>query len=150
MDVQVTVHSGPFLGRPRIYPHVTSLTCDGSTWRLHFGLRGKAAMVILTDVRFHNEAEYILRAGGYLAHISRTDENGSPYVAPDRDPQHESETALDDWILWDFAVSAPSGRLDLLENAGNTIYGRACAKHAARLRMLAADDPASAAVFDQS
>ena len=107
----------------------------------------KPRIVILTDVRFPNEAEYILSAGGYLAEISRTNENGNPYVARDRDPQHESETSLDSWFLWDFTVSAPSGRLDLLESAGNTIYDQACAKHAARLRVLVAADPTSTAVF---
>ena len=50
MDVQVTVHRGPFKDRPRIYQNVTSLTCDGSTWRLYFALLGRSAMVVLTDV----------------------------------------------------------------------------------------------------
>jgi hypothetical protein len=46
--------------------------------------------LVLTDVRFPNEAEAITKRGGYLIRVVRPGQ-------PDDDDVHPSETALDDW-----------------------------------------------------
>lgn len=77
-----------------------------------------AHLILIQDVRFPNEAEWIKSMGGYLIKVVRHNADGSPFVAPDRDPHHISETALDRFTDWDAVVRAGSGCLDSLRERG--------------------------------
>lgn len=50
--------------------------------------------IVITDVRYPNEVEAILRAGGMVLRIKR---DTSALELDGRDPNHPSETALDDF-----------------------------------------------------
>jgi hypothetical protein len=73
----------------------------------------KLDIVLITDVRFLNEAAGIRHAGGYMVRIQRLDESGTQYLSPDRDPLHRSEIELDNYI-WDFELKIPHGHQALL------------------------------------
>lgn len=73
---------------------------------------GTLDVVMITDVRFPNEADAIKNRKGYTVKIERLDKAGKPYVAPDRSPDHVSETALDDYN-WDFHLKVPDGHAAL-------------------------------------
>lgn len=105
---------------------------------------------LITDVRFPNEANYIRNSGGLLVRVSRTrglSEHNPlgligiwnqlrarldspnpfrkpkvivPWVSPDRDPNHPSETALDDYPF-DICLTALSGDLDTLKQGAKTV-----------------------------
>lgn len=71
-------------------------------------------IAIIADVRFPNEARAIQTRGGYLINISRQTADGAPWVAGDRDPNHPSETALDNYEGWDHYIEAKDGQLGQL------------------------------------
>ena len=77
-------------------------------------------LAIITDVRFPNEANAVRAAGGKLVHVSRLNEDGSHYVAPDRDPLHLSETALDAYTF-DYHITAESGNVAHLRKSSETV-----------------------------
>ena len=52
--------------------------------------------IIITDVRFKNEAYSILNRGGYLIRI-----NGVHHIQDKRNIEHKSETELDDFNMFD-------------------------------------------------
>ena len=61
--------------------------------------------VIVPDIRFLNEVEFVKRYDGVVVRVIRTI-NGEPFVAKDRDPEHPSEVDLDKFEGWDFVISA--------------------------------------------
>lgn len=69
-----------------------------------------AHRVVVTDVRFVNEAEMVLRAGGKLIRVVRPGFAGAG--------DHVSETALDDWTRWDLVVRNDGSIEDLEEKVG--------------------------------
>lgn len=71
-------------------------------------LNSPANHVIVSDVRFENEARAIKKWGGVLIKIQR--ETG------DIDP-HPSETELDGFKDWDFVITNEGSLLDLLNKA---------------------------------
>lgn len=76
-------------------------------------------MIYVTDVRFKNEYDCIKSMGGYYIDVRRFNDDGTRYVAPDRDPYHISETDLDD-VQADLVISGKSGNLeDLVAQAKN-------------------------------
>ena len=83
-------------------------------------LEDPPSCVIIPDVRFPNEAGFIKAMSGYLVRVDRPG-----YVAPDRDAQHPSETALDGYAGWDMVISADSGDLVHLRDQAMLAYGRA-------------------------
>lgn len=68
--------------------------------RMFFDMGDFKGIALVTDVRYRNEAEEIKARGGYLINVTRLEEDGYPFVAPDRNPNHPSETELDGWN-WD-------------------------------------------------
>lgn len=59
--------------------------------------------VVLTDVRFPNEARFIHALGGKLIRLEHA--YGFPYLLNGSDEaHHRSETALDDWRAWDMVI----------------------------------------------
>lgn len=69
---------------------------------------------LIPDTRFPNEADFIHAVGGYLFKVTRLNQDGSLYVATDRDPNHKSEIALDGYDQWDKKIVAFSGSVDVL------------------------------------
>ena len=87
---------------------------------------------VITDVRFPNEMAFIKAVGGYTCKVSRFDfapykdnpiVESVEYQAEDRDPNHISETALDD-AKWDFHIAARSGDLASLHQEILDVYYR--------------------------
>lgn len=60
-------------------------------------------IILIPDVRFANEAKFITDHDGALVRVRRLMEDGSQFVPTDRDPLHESETALDDYP-WEMTI----------------------------------------------
>lgn len=52
-------------------------------------------VVVITDVRYINEADWGKNIGGHLINVSRLNQDGSAFVADDRDPNFISEVQLD-------------------------------------------------------
>jgi len=78
--------------------------------------KDKPTIVLIPDTRYKNEAEYIKGRGGVVWDIQRI-KNGEQLIAGDRDPDHASETDLDDWEF-DAVLSAPDGdKATLLKRA---------------------------------
>ena len=71
--------------------------------------------VIITDVRFPNEAQSILDNGGKLVRISRPDRLREKYGAS-INSTHASEIALDGWSTWSHVIDNSSEKLSVLFN----------------------------------
>ena len=71
--------------------------------------------VLIPDVRYVNEAEWIKRQGGVLVRVARTEPNGLQYVAQDRDPNHPSEAELNHYDGWGWYIHAESGDITTLQ-----------------------------------
>lgn len=87
-----------------------------------------SGVVIAQDVRFLNEADAIKSMGGVTAVVMRRNADGTPFRDPGRDPNHKSETALDDYN-WDYHLIAHTGEVAWLEyqalNLFDYVYVRA-------------------------
>lgn len=81
--------------------------------RLVAALRNNGTPVVVTDVRFPNEARAIEEAGGYLLRVERPG-------LPEGD-LHASETALDDWAEFDGVVSNSRDIDDLRHQADSML-----------------------------
>lgn len=82
---------------------------DPDVWvnNLYYKLKDKApALVVIPDVRFVNEAEMVKSLNGALVKIQRLNPDDSQFLAADRNPNHPSECALNDYIGWDFTLTA--------------------------------------------
>jgi hypothetical protein len=71
---------------------------------------------IITDVRFENEAQAILDRGGFLVRI-----DGARIEDTGRDPQHISETELDDWQKWHYRFDNSTLDIDDLQDHAQQI-----------------------------
>lgn len=65
--------------------------------------------VVISDVRFPNEAKWIHDSGGVLVRIDRD----QPTEDTGRDPNHVSEVALDDYEGWDLCLDNNGSLADL-------------------------------------
>ena len=65
---------------------------------------------VITDVRYPNEAEWVLAQGGRLWRVERTD---GPLEDIGRQLKHESEVALDDFTGWERTILNDGSREDL-------------------------------------
>jgi len=73
-----------------------------------------ADIVMTPDMRFINEARMVKAKGGYTIRVSRLNVDGTPYVDPTRDPNHRSETELDNYNF-DYRITVKSGEMALLD-----------------------------------
>lgn len=64
----------------------------------------KPKVVVIPDVRFTNEAEFVKGLGGYCIKVERRNNDDTPYVSADRDPNHVSECQLNDYA-WDLTIT---------------------------------------------
>lgn len=62
-------------------------------------------VALIADCRFENEAA----ACDLTVRVERYRPDGSPFVAPDRDASHASETGLVAWPSWSAWLKAPDG-----------------------------------------
>ena len=91
---------------------------DPDTWVKALAARvekEKPHVALITDVRFPNEANYIKARGGYLVDVIRRKLDGSQYLDPSRDPNHPSETALDEYLGFDYVITERDGNLEGLK-----------------------------------
>lgn len=86
---------------------------DPDTWVRALAKRletEKPGSAIIADVRFTNEARFIKEKGGYMVNVRRLNADGSQFLDAGRDPNHPSETALDDYE-YDFVIEVRDGDL---------------------------------------
>jgi len=81
--------------------------------------------ILIPDMRFLNEAEFC----NVRVKVSRFDRHEKPMIATDRDPNHESETALDDYNLWDYTLYSHEGQLEDLRQTSRRIFRAIRDKH---------------------
>jgi hypothetical protein len=79
-------------------------------------------VAIVCDVRFPNEAAYIKEKGGHLIEVRRLNADGSQFLDKGRDPNHPSETALDNYEGWDYIIEAKDGDLKGLKAKSVGVY----------------------------
>lgn len=87
---------------------------DYWTNKLFASIPSDTDIALITDVRFPNEFIDIKEHGGYMVNVTRLNEDGSVYCAPDRPSDHVSETALDT-ASWDFRLYNHEGHGALLK-----------------------------------
>lgn len=80
-------------------------------------------VAVLPDMRFPNEMQMVKDLGGTTVRVVRLNEDMSVYQAPDRDPNHASETALDD-APFDWCIMAKTGELRTLQYGAKDIVER--------------------------
>lgn len=76
-------------------------------------------IIVIPDVRFPNEADYILAEGGYLLRLE-----GDPMGVREnslRDLHHPSETSLDDYTKFDKIVRNDTRDINILRDAVNEL-----------------------------
>ncbi len=61
--------------------------------------------VFIADTRFKNEAQALREHGGVYVDVIRLHDNGTRFIAPDRDPKHPSEADLDGFTA-DYRIAA--------------------------------------------
>ncbi|SRR6266478_1791467 len=83
--------------------------------------KDRPEIAMITDVRFQNEAAYIKNHDGFLVEVIRLNEDGTRFYDPNRDKNHASETALDEYLGWDFSILCKSGNLDSLRIKSQTV-----------------------------
>ena len=87
---------------------------DPDIW-INFALKGaKADIIIITDVRFRNEAQAIRNNGGILLKIDR------PSIEQGTDP---AEVDLDSWTDWDCVIDNIGSLKNLNEQATILVRG---------------------------
>lgn len=78
----------------------------GNSRRVEFGLdywinkladsmKGFDGLAVITDMRYANEADWVKSVGGTTVQVTRLNQDGSQFIATDRDPNHPSEIELD-------------------------------------------------------
>jgi hypothetical protein len=77
-------------------------------------------VAVITDVRYFNEAQWIESIGGHCINVRRLNENGTPYVAPDRNPNFISEVQLDNYN-YEYHIIAKTGQAALVGDLAITI-----------------------------
>jgi hypothetical protein len=80
----------------------------------------KAHIVLVTDMRFLNEAAAVKSLGGATVQVNRLNQDGTPFVDPSRDADHRSETELDGYN-YDHKITVKSGQQALLEEYAITL-----------------------------
>jgi hypothetical protein len=68
---------------------------------------------VIPNVRYANEARMVRELGGKIIRVVALNDDGSPYLHPDRDPNHTSETGLLNEPA-DYYITARRGDRDLV------------------------------------
>jgi hypothetical protein len=81
-----------------------------------------AKVVMIADVRFPNEVEFVKSIGGFVVKVERYMADGSLYIAGDRDPNHISEIALADYSGWDAVIPNYDGEIATFRQSVDMVY----------------------------
>lgn len=84
-------------------------------------LKDSNNVVLITDVRYQNEAREIKKRGGYLINVTRLNPDGTVFIAPDRPANHPSEIDLDEYN-WDYYIRTKSGEQTLSAEYAITLF----------------------------
>lgn len=76
----------------------------------------KPEVVIITGVRFADEAAMVREMGGQIVRVVRLEPDGRRFVSRDRDPSHRAESAVDG-LAADAEIAARSGDMGGLRAA---------------------------------
>lgn len=83
----------------------------------HTALDKRPDVLIIPDVRFPNEAEFVKQMGGTLVKVVRMQPDGEVYKDPSRPDTHPSESSLNDYKGWDYVFTIQDGHMDALRAA---------------------------------
>lgn len=75
---------------------------DPDVWirALHYQIaEDMPPVALVTDIRRKREADWVTKMGGTLVKVTRIANDGTPYVDLSRDPQHVTETDLDNYVF---------------------------------------------------
>lgn len=78
--------------------------------------------VVIPDMRYRNEADFIHAMGGKCIHIRRLLPDGRQFISPDRPASHPSETDLAGFLSWDAAISVADGDLAFLREHAVRVF----------------------------
>ena len=78
-------------------------------------------IAIIPNVRFPSEVGLVKAEVGFLIKVVALNENGSPYISPDRDANDISETELHD-LRTDYTITAYRGEVLLLGEYAHAIF----------------------------
>ena len=79
------------------------------------------AIILIPDTRFLNEYKFIKSINGFFVRVNRWKQDGTQYLATDRDPKHPSEIELDK-IKADFTIDCPDKDIDKLRASSLEIF----------------------------
>lgn len=116
----MTVKDGPLLQR---LGHDTRQR-DPEIWlrALYWQIaEARPRVAVITDMRMRNEAAMIQRMGGLLVRVNRVNEDLSPFISTDRNPNDVSEVELDDFDF-DFELLNVNGHQDHFEEQVRRFY----------------------------
>ena len=87
---------------------------DENFWleRIEKRIENRPLLVIVPNIRYANEAAWVDERG-FLIRVTALNMNGSPYISPDRDPNHDSETELE-FARADYYITAYRDQVDVL------------------------------------
>lgn len=78
-------------------------------------------VIIVPNVRYQNEADFVKGHGGYTIKIAALNPNGSEFISPDRNPNHPSETELQH-LNASFFITTRRGESGLLKSYAKTLF----------------------------
>lgn len=78
-------------------------------------------VAIIPNIRYLNETEWVKDYRGYNVRVTRLNENGSCFISTDRDPNHDSETQLQDFNA-DYHITVKDGDQILAEEQAITLF----------------------------
>jgi hypothetical protein len=79
------------------------------------------SVIIMPNVRYQNEADFVKRNGGYTIKIVALNPNGSEFISPDREPNHPSETELQH-LNANYFITTRRGEAPLLKAQARTLF----------------------------
>lgn len=101
-----------------------------SAWlKIEKALQADVGGVVVPDVRFPNEAEFIKSKGGVLWRIDRD-------IEEDVNSLHSSETSMDDYQGWDRVINNNGSIRDLYDRVDYTLSSLNTQKSTRRLHVL--------------
>lgn len=115
----MTTKNGVFL--QKLGEACRALDQDFFVKRLLLRIReAKPKVALVPDLRYPNEFRAVRANGGLLVKVERVNADGTLWLTSDRDPYHESETALDSWTF-DDTFTVPDGYIAGLEAAAKCV-----------------------------
>jgi hypothetical protein len=88
--------------------------------KLFESIPANVGLVVITDLRYQNEAQAIKDRNGVTVRVDRVNIDGTPYVAGDRPADHPSEIDLDGYNF-DYRIQAKTGEVAWVEQQAITL-----------------------------